>query len=72
MSAYTIIIYTDDDRAVAELPAVAPNAEAAMDAAAPWVRQVAEQTGIKPLWFRAEWRKVGRQTRATNPAAASA
>ncbi len=64
MAAYTIIVYTDDDRAVAELPAVAPNANAAMDAAEPWVRQVVAQTGVRPLWYRAAWREVGRQARA--------
>ena len=64
MAAYTIIVYTDDDCAVAELPAVAPNANAAMDAAEPWVRQVVAQTGVRPLWYRAAWREVGRQARA--------
>jgi hypothetical protein len=72
MSAYTISVFDENDVTVAQMPAVAPNAEAALDAAAPWVRQVAEQTGIKPLWCRAEWRKVGRQARAGKPAAASA
>ena len=72
MSAYTIIVYTDDDVTVAELPAVAPNAEAALDAAAPWVRQVVAQSGIRPLWYRAAWRTVGRKGQAIKSAAASA
>ena len=64
MAAYTIIVYTEGDVTVAELPAVAPNANAAMDAAEPWVRQVVAQTGLRPLWYRAAWREVGRQARA--------
>ena len=72
MAAYTIIVYTEGDVTVAELPAVAPNAEAAMHAAEPWVRQVVAQTSIRPLWYRAAWREVGRQARATKPIAVSA
>jgi hypothetical protein len=64
MAAYTIIVYTEGDVTVAELPAVAPNAYAAMDAAEPWVRHVVAQTGVRPLWYRAVWREVGRQARA--------
>ena len=64
MAAYTIIVYTDDDVIVAELPAVAPNVEAALDAAAPWVRQIVAQTRVRPLWYRAAWREVRRQARA--------
>ena len=64
MAAYTILVFDENDVTVAEMPAVAPNAKAAMDAAEPWVRQVVAQTGIRPLWYRAAWRKVGRQARA--------
>ena len=64
MAAYMIIVYTEGDVTVAELPAVAPNADAAMDAAKPWVRQVVAQTHVRPLWYRAAWREVGRQARA--------
>jgi hypothetical protein len=66
MAAYTIIVYTEGDVTVAELPAVAPNANAAMDAAEPWVRQVVAQTDLRPLWYRAAWREVGRQARAAS------
>ena len=64
MPAYTVSVFGDDDVTVAELPAVAPNQEAAMEAAKPWVDWVATQTRIKPLWYRAVWREVGRQARA--------
>lgn len=66
MAAYTVIIYTEGGVAVAEKPAVAPNADAALDAAEPWVRQVVAQTGIRPLWYRAVWREVGRQARTVS------
>ena len=64
MAAYTIIVYTEGDVTVAELPAVAPDANAALDAAAPWVSQIVAQTKVRPLWYRAAWREVGRQARA--------
>ena len=53
MPAYTISVFGEDDVTVAELPAVAPNAQAALDAAQPWVRQVVKRTGILPLWSKA-------------------
>ena len=66
MAAYTIIENAEGDVTVAEMPAVAPNANAAMDAAEPWVRQVVAQTDLRPLWYRAAWREVGRQARAAS------
>jgi hypothetical protein len=40
MSAFTISVYDENDVTVAEMPAVAPNAQAALGAAEPWVRRV--------------------------------
>ena len=68
MPAYTISVFGDDDVTVAELPAVAPNQEAAMEAARPWVDWIATQTSIKPLWYKATWRPG----RADKPVAALA
>jgi hypothetical protein len=53
MPAYTISVFGEDHLTVAEMPAVAPNAQAALDAAQPWVRQVVARAGILPLWSKA-------------------
>ena len=53
MPAYSVVLFTSGKRTVAILPAVAPDEEAAMDAAEPWVRQAVAETGIRPLWYRA-------------------
>jgi hypothetical protein len=53
MSAYTISVYDENDMTVAEIPAVASNADAAMDAAKPWVDWVVSRTQERPLWYSA-------------------
>ena len=53
MSAYTISVYDENDVTVAEIPAVAPHADAEIDAAKPWVDWVVSRTQERPLWYSA-------------------